>query len=120
MRMKRMSKIVASSLAAYYFVLPSLVGLYAFQQNHHTTYHHDHNSGEEDFVELVSLQEESECSLCEIYHELASCLDVSISNSKYTLLIGHVQPHQASLILVFENFLSLRAPPLVTRALHLE
>ena len=108
-----MSKIVAGSLAAYYIVLPGLFGLHAFQQNQHNSCDHDHNSSEENFVELVSLQEESECSLCEIYHELTSCLDVSISNSKYTLLIDYVQQHQESLNLVFENFLSLRAPPSV-------
>ena len=115
-----MSKIVASSLAAYYIVLPGFFGLHAFQQNHHNTCDHDHNSTEENSVELVSLQEESECSLCEIYHKLTSCLDVSILDSKYTLLIDYVQLHQESLDLVFENFLSLRAPPLVSRTLRLE
>ena len=113
MRMKCMSKIVASSLAVYYILLPGLFVLYAFQQNHHNTYDHDQNSSEEDFIELISLQEESECSLCEIYYELTSRLDVGISNSKYTLPIDYVQPCQKSLNLVFEDFLSLRAPPSV-------
>ena len=108
-----MSKIVASSLAAYYIVLPCLFGWHAFQQNHHNSCDHDHNSSEEDFVELVSLQEASECSLCEIYHEWLSCLEVSIANSKYTLFIDYFPPHRESLNLVFENFLSLRAPPSV-------
>ena len=114
MQMKCMSEIVASSLTAYYIVLPCLFGLHAFQHSHHNFCDHDHNSSNENFIELVSLQEESECSLCEVYQELTSFLDVGISNSKHTLLIDYFQPHQESLNLVFENFLSLRAPPPVS------